>query len=272
MKTRTSPATICAALLGIAASRASFADSLTSFDESTAGKWSTTLWGGADFAPRSRLQSALAGETFDLGVLDPSFAGDAATTAAARLNFRDAFKVGPAFALQTDYGMTDQLDSFVRLGYSQLRGRNLEFGSITTPALATPVAINGNFADRRSVDLTAGLHYAFQTGSPLRPYIGGYVGVDRTNALRLALTTPALATNPGSNELIGQRTSFETGLEGGLSWALSNNAELSFSVGAEYVNSGTSNSTALAPLGLASVALRDRQWTYPTAIGVTYRF
>jgi hypothetical protein len=162
------------------------------------------------------------------------------------------------------------VEPFVRLSYSKLEGRNTTIGSISTPEFDSAAAIGANFDDMKSWALNLGTRYFLSDSGTVRTYVAGYLGADRMDAMRADLS---VAGQPVSREeFLPRATRFDAGVEGGLSWALSDQAGLDLSVGAQYVDARKEMTNAFAPVGIEQVRFEDPRWSIPVNLGVNFRF
>ena len=235
------------------------------------GHWVTTFTGGTDVIAHGTLQEQADGSLASLGGLDPAHADDPATTSLRSLSMHDVFRLGPSMGLELGYMTDANLEPFVKLDYSQLRGRNERIGELSSPALSEPAGINGRFDDMNSWALNVGSRYFWNSGGTVRPYLAGYLGADRTQAMRAHLSVDGM-TNLGSEELLPEQTRFDAGVESGINFQLANNADFRVSVGANYVDARKKTVDAFAPLGLESVQMTEQRWSVPMEVGVNYRF
>jgi len=236
------------------------------------GEWTTTFSAGATFAPRATMLPGVSGALADLGVIDPTLAGASATTSTGHLAFGDVFRTGPTAGVEMSYGLSSQFEPFMRFDYEQLGGRNLGLGTVTSGALATPAVISARFDDLKSSAVTLGARYFFLPSGALQPFLSGFVGANHTDALRADLAAAALAVDLGRQTFVPAATRFTAGAEAGLGYAMSDHSDLRLSLGADYISSQRYLSNALDPLGIASLAVNDRRWSFPAALGVSYRF
>jgi hypothetical protein len=230
--------------------------SASNYDE---GQWVTTFMAGSGFIENGSFNRTMSGSA-DLG-----------STIVDQVQFRDAFRPGPSFSIETGFMAQSNLEPFARLSYSQMRGRNDEIGVINSPLLTSPEAIRGNFDDLNSWALNLGTRYFLSDSGTMRTYVAGYVGADRTDALRAHVQIAGL-TPTTTEEFLPQKTRFDAGLEGGLAWQVSNNADLSLSVGAQYMDTRSEDTNAFAPLGIEDVRFTDPRWSFPVNLGLDFRF
>ena len=168
---------------------------------------------------------------------------------------------------------------FVRLTYSEMNGENVNLGQLTSDALSMPAHLRGDFDDMKSWRLNLGTRLFFGDSATIRPYVAGYLGAEREDALRARLSLDTVHTSPGvenavfgSQEWMPQSTRFDAGVEGGVSFQLSDTADLRVSAGANYVASRHVNTAAFAPLGLDEVRLTNQSWSIPVDMSLAWRF
>lgn len=257
---------LSAALLALAGTHAAMA---SAYDES---QWVTTFIGGTHLVPRGNFQDATAGSLSDLGALNGAYAGNPATVGIDRLSFHDAFTAGPSFGIEVANVADSNVQPFVRLEYSELRGRTQRIGELASPALASPAGIRGDFNDVNSWSLNFGARHFFSDTGTVRPFLAGYIGANRTDEMRATFSVDGLQTGLGSEVLLPRKTRFDGGIEGGVSVKIADQADLRLSVGADYVAARHKDITALAPLGVSEVRMTDQRWSIPVDLGLSYRF
>src|SRR5262245_58900024 len=86
--------------------------SAANYDE---GQWVTTFMAGSGFIENGSFNSTRSATGAELG-----------TTILDQVQFRDAFRPGPSFSVETGFMAQSNLEPFARLSYSQLSGRNHE--------------------------------------------------------------------------------------------------------------------------------------------------
>lgn len=235
------------------------------------GHWVTTFTGGTDAITHSTLQEHADGGLANLGALDTENADDPATTSLRRLSMHDAFRLGPGLGLELGYMTDSSVEPFVKLEYSQLRGRDENIGELTTQSLSAPAGITSKFDDMHSWALNVGSRYFWNDGGAVRPFVAGFMGADRTQAMRTHLSVNGMA-DLGEEELLPQQTRFDAGVEGGVNFKLADQADLRLSLGADYVGARRRDTDAFAPLGVNSVKMTEQRWSVPVDLGMNFRF
>ncbi|HKR34211.1 MAG TPA: hypothetical protein VJT10_05200 [Steroidobacteraceae bacterium] len=239
-----------------------------SYDE---GQWVTTFMAGSSFIQEGSFNPHVQSGVADLGSIDPALSGIAGVSAIDHLQFKDAFRPGPSFGIETGYMVQSNIEPFARLSYSQMRGRDQEIGFLSAPTLDTATPIRGNFDDMTSWALDFGTRYFLSDTGTMRTYVAGYLGATRTDALDAHFHVVGLTASP-SEEILPQKTQFDAGVEGGLAWQLSDNAGLSLSVGAQYLDARSEETDAFAPLGINEVRFTDPRWSFPVNLGLNFHF
>jgi Outer membrane protein beta-barrel domain len=230
--------------------------SASNYDE---GQWVTTFMAGSELIPTESISPHVRTDVSGVGIatLDS-------------LDVSDAFRSGPSFGIETGYMTQSNVEPFVRLSYSKLEGRNTSIGSVEAPGLDTAAAIGANFDDMKSWALNVGTRYFLSDSGTVRTYVAGYLGADRMDAMKANLNIAGVPVS--QEEFLPSATRFDAGVEGGLAWALSDQADLGLSVGAQYVDARKEMTNAFAPVGLDQVRFEDPRWSIPVNLGVNFRF
>ena len=230
--------------------------SASNYDE---GQWVTTFIAGSELIPHDTISPQVRTNVSDVAVAELD-----------SLRVNDAFRSGPSIGIEAGYMSQSNIEPFVRLSYSKLEGRNTSIGSVEAPDLGTAAAIGANFDDMKSWALNLGTRYFLSDSGTVRTYVAGYLGADRMDAMRANLDIAGLPVS--QEEFLPRATRFDAGVEGGLSWALSDQADLGLSVGAQYVDARKEMTNAFAPIGLDEVRFEDPRWSIPVNLGMNFRF
>jgi hypothetical protein len=258
--------------LAISCGLALLAASSLACAEDVNNPWTTTVWVGPDLAAADNLQSSGSATLPDLGVISPTLAGSAGSTSTFQLNYRDAFQTGPGIGFEAAYRATPLFETFARLSYSVLNGRDATVGEISSASLTGPAAIQASFDDLHSTALTFGGRYELLQYGSVRPFLAGYIGATHTSPLSAHISVPEVATDLGSGRLLPGATRLDTGLELGVGYAVNDHTSFRVAVGANYVAAEHRDSDALSLLGYPVLPVHEQRWSVPAMIGVTYRF
>jgi opacity protein-like surface antigen len=235
------------------------------------GQWVTSFMAGSQFLENGSFNPHATSEIADLGTIDPPLAGLSGQAHIDQLQFHDAFRVGPSFSLETGYMAQSNIEPFVRLSYSQLDGRNQEVGILDSASLDSPVPIRANIGDMNTWALNLGTRYFLTDSGAARTYLAGYIGADRTDALHARIHVAGMPET-ASEDILPQTTRFDAGVEGGVAWQVSDNADLSLSLGAQYLDARSEDTNAFAPVGVQDVRFTDQRWSFPVNFGVSFKF
>lgn len=230
--------------------------SASNYDE---GQWVTTFMAGSELIPHDTISPQVRTNVSDVAVAELD-----------SLRVNDAFRSGPAIGIEAGYMSQSNIEPFVRLSYSKLEGRDTSIGSVQAPDLGTAAAIGADFDDMKSWALNLGTRYFLSDSGTVRTYVAGYLGADRLDAMRANLDIAGVPVS--QEEFLPRATRFDAGLEGGLAWALSDQADVGLSVGAQYVDARKEMTNAFAPVGLDQVRFEDPRWSVPVNLGVNFRF
>lgn len=242
--------------------------SASNYDE---GQWVTSFTAGSNLVSTGNFTSQMIGHA-DLGNIDPVLTGVPVTTTLSPLSFRDAFADGPSFGLETGYMVQSNLEPFIRLSYSEMRGRLTDIGQFDSPGFAAPGVLTADMDDVNSWALNVGTRYFLADTGTMRAFVAGYLGANRMDAMRATFVVGGAPETAVHEELLPQRTSFDAGAEGGVSWKIADQADLSLSLGAQYVDARSSTTDAFAPLGIDAAQFAGQRWSFPVNLGLDYRF
>lgn len=224
------------------------------------GRWAATFRIGTQLMPHG---------TFQAGGTGQSAAGTAQLDS---LTYDDIFRVGPSADLELGYRITSNLEPFVRVSYSQLRGENARIGDIRPAGSAPSTVVRANFDDMESWQLDLGTRLFFVDSGPLQSFVAGYVGVDRAQELRAHVRVNGVLTPSTRETLLPRETRFAAGVELGVSYELTEQTAISLSIGADYRTARHERTGAYQGLGINTVRVTDQDWTLPIDLGVTWRF
>jgi hypothetical protein len=97
------------------------------------------------------------------------------------------------------------------------------------------------------------------------------VGAERTDALSARIRVAGMPEST-SDDILPQTTRFDAGVEGGVAWQVSDNTDLSLSLGAQYLDARSEDTNAFASVGVQDVRFTDPRWSFPVNLGVNFKF
>lgn len=234
--------------------------------------WKTSISAGASFNTNQQLLDSGSGSIANLGAIDPTLNGNAGAATIKGISTRDAFSVGPAVSLELSKLMDSNAEPFVRLRYTDLKGRNQPVGSISNFSNGTSSPIQADFDDLKSTALDFGARYNLVNSGNWIPFVGGYVGATRTSALKTAININSPLYSAESLTLVPSNTRLDTGVEAGVGVKLNDVSEIKLSVGANYLDAKNMQSPLPQQFGLTQVSAVDPRWSVPASIGVALHF
>ncbi|MET0499438.1 MAG: outer membrane beta-barrel protein [Steroidobacteraceae bacterium] len=220
--------------------------------------WSTTLTAGANLLPHSTF---LHSRNATVGPGNVSLDS---------LTFDDLFNPDPSFGLELGYQLTSDLESFVRFDYSQMSGTNALLGRVTTAGGVS--AIRGDFDDLKTYSLDVGTRFYFHDGNKVRPYLTGYLGVDRGDAVYGHFSVGGATLGRRRETVLPQETRFDAGVEAGIDYRFESQWSVRLSVGADYSSSRHEETRAFETLGLGPIRVSDQTWSIPIDLGLSVKF
>lgn len=253
-------------VLGVASINLAEADDATS-------PWSFSIFGGGTAGIRGSMRPSELGASVDLGSLNPTLAGNAATTSLDNLRYRDMFRTRLGGGAEVAYTFDDHLQTYGRFKYQDFSGRNLSIGSLNASALGGADVINAQFANNHNETFELGTRYLWSTGTPVRPFLGASLGATHSNAVRASLSTSDSQLNLADVHFSRAGTVFSQTLETGVSYVPVENIEMQLGLEAQHLGTPHSgNDPQLGALGLAASNTGKGAWSFPVSISLAYHF
>lgn len=241
--------------------------------ESEAGKWSTTIRIGTELVPHGNFQGRHTGTIANAGTFNPALAGRSGVVHLDTVTYDDLFRVGPSADIELAYRLTDKLEPYARLSYSQLRGEaHAHIGEIYVEGQTTPSSVRAKIDDMNSWAFGVGARYFFVESGPLKSYVGGNIGVNRADKLHGHVRVDNHLAPASRRVLLPDESRFNAGIELGVSYELAERTELRFSIGADYRNARHEDSRAYEGVGISTVRVSDQQWFLPIDLGLNIKF
>jgi opacity protein-like surface antigen len=221
--------------------------------------WTLTFSAGAHLLPRDKVQGRHSTEVLGVG------------TTLDTLRQHDIFDSGPAAGLELGYNLRSNLQTFLRIDYSQLSGNTVRIGDVRTPAAAAR-EIRARFDDANTWQANVGARFLPVDSGPWQPYLSAYIGVDRTDEWTARITVDGQPIQSGDGRLLPRETRFNAGVELGLGYDISDAAAVRLSVAGDYKAQREEDTRAYQALGFNSVRVSDQSWTIPVEVGISWKF
>jgi hypothetical protein len=209
-----------------------------------------------------------------LTALNPALPAVPAVLDIGSRKFSKVYDAPAQFGIEMGYGLTDNVEVFGGLNYSKAEGSRIQVGTATVAALNAVLPTFGEFGDLTNFEFEAGARYFF-AGEGFTPFIGGSLGAVQQDDVKATFTIPdapsggiTLANVP----FFKKTTALSVGVEGGVSFGLSDTIDGRLSAGAKYIGAARGDDSALSGLGLGTINNGSERWSYPIKATLAVRF
>lgn len=235
--------------------------------------WTMSIFGGDSAGMSGDLRAPRTTSLTDLGTLDPALSGASGTLTLDKLRYDDLFRRRYDTGFELGYTFSDNLQSFGRVSYDNLSGRNRRIGELQIDGLSALSPLDARFKDSNNVSLDFGTRYFFSTNTPWRPYAGASLGATHLDAMRATISVPDTALDLTNVSFTRPSTVFNQSIETGVEYNPSSSFGVRFSVDADHIGSPRSaRDPSLSELGFDAGHDADARWDFPVAVAATYHF
>ncbi len=208
----------------------------------------------------------------DLGLLGPDYAGEAGDLDIRGASFADAFDQ-PAVGARAElsYGVTDDIEVFGSVGWSQAGGRGVVIGDIIPTSSGARLPLTATFGDMSSISIEAGARYYFGREF-MRPFVGASLGAEFVDRINVAFSAPDAGVYIPDLRFIDSSTLFTAGAEAGIAFGDGYNMSGSLSVGVRYVSALKGDNTDMDSYGLGAITDGGERVVFPVRGSLSLRF
>lgn len=235
------------------------------------GRWSGSVFAGADFPLDGDVHGGATSNVPDLGGLNPALAGVSAELRIGARSFDDIYGETTSLGGELAYGVGPNAELFGSFRYQQADEGRVQVGGAFVPALNTELPVFGTFGELQSYALEAGYRRYFGEGG-FKPYVAGRLGVVRTDAINATFEIPDAAITIADAPFYDDTTSASIGVDVGVSFDLAEQVSLRAETGLRYVTSLDGDDTALSTLGLSSINEEGSRLETPVRVALSVRF
>lgn len=237
-----------------------------------AGEWSFSLSGGPDFVLDGDVHGGTNAPVADLGPLNPSLAGVAATLQIESRDYDDVY--GTLYAVQGEfaYGLDSRSEMFGALTYGWADGGRLQVGGAAVPALNTTLPVLGRFDDFKYWGLDAGYRYYLGDGGDFLPYVAGRASVQWVDKINATFTIPDANIALNNVRFYGDSTVWGAGLDVGFLWNVAPALSVGLETGLRYHGDLNDDDGDIGGLGLSSINNAGSRWSVPVKARVRFSF
>jgi hypothetical protein len=240
-----------------------------------AGQWSGRASLGAPIFGSGNLHGAATTTVPSLTALNPALPAVPAVLDIGARKFSKVYDTPAQFGLEASYGLSDNVELFGGLNYAKADASRIQVGTATVAALNNAVLPTfGTFGDLKMLEVEGGARYFFDMDG-FTPFIGASLGAlqqDRVNATFTIPDAPSGGITLTNVPFFKKTTALSVGVEGGLSFGLSDTIDGRLSAGAKYIGAARGDDTGLSGLGLGTINNGSERWTYPIKATLALRF
>jgi opacity protein-like surface antigen len=239
----------------------------------TDSPWSVAVYGGDSVGESGSLRSPGATTLPNLGTRDPALNGVGGTMRFDKLDYEDIFHRRFDTGLELDYSLSENLQTFGRLGYDALEGQTRRAAFFSTETGSPGEPLRARFADQDNKSIELGSRYLWPTVSAWQPYAGLSLGATRLDAIRADFSTADGGIDMHNVRFTRPATVFSQSLEAGVEYNPSRNFGVRFSVDADHMGVPQSaHDPALTGLGYDTAHDAEGRWSFPVAIAAAFHF
>jgi hypothetical protein len=239
------------------------------------GQFSGRVSLGAPIFGSGKLHGAATTTIPSLTAVNPALPAVPAVLDIGSRKFSKVYDAPAQFGIEMGYGLTDNIELFGGLNYANAEGSRIQVGTATVAALNNAVLPTfGEFGDLTNFEFEGGARYFF-AGETFSPYIGGSIGAVQQDAVKATFTipdAPAGGITLSNVPFFKKTTALSVGVEGGVSFGLSDTIDGRLSAGAKYIGAGRGDDTGLSGLGLGTINNGSERWSYPLKATIAVRF
>jgi hypothetical protein len=239
-----------------------------------AGQFSGRVSLGAPIFGSGKLHGAATSTVPSLTALNPALPAVPAVLNIGSRRFSKVYDAPAQFGVEMGYGLTENVELFGGLNYSKANGSRINVGNATVAALNATLPVFGQFGDLKNLEFEGGARYFF-SGDAITPFIGGSLGAVQQDAVKATFTipdAPAGGITLANVPFFKKTTALSVGVEGGVSFGLSDTIDGRLSAGAKYIGAARGDDSALSGLGLGTINNGSERWSYPIKATLAVKF
>lgn len=224
-----------------------------------------TSWQSGDIAGEAISDIA------DLNLLGPDYAGEPGQLDIRGASFDDAYDRSYGVKAEVSYGVSNNIEVFGSVGWSQANGRSVIIGDVIPSSTLERLPMTATFDDMSTISLEAGARYYFGQDY-LRPFVGASVGADFVDQINIALSAPDAGILINDLRFIQSGTIFSAGAEAGVAFGDGVNISGALSVGVKYVSALDGDTTDMDSYGLGAITDGGSRVVIPVKGSLSLRF
>lgn len=236
------------------------------------GKFSMSLFGGADTPISGDVHDGAVAPVPDLGPLNPDLAGVSAELRIQPRSHEDIYDQAFTYGLEFSYGLSDRAEVFGQVRRTEADPGTVRVGAAFVPALNTELPVYGTFSDYKALSLEAGYRYYFMQPGSARPFVAGRLGATRTDDIRATFEIPDAAITIANAPFTEKKWAATAGVDVGVLIPVSEAFSITAQAGVRYVADLEGDDSAIGGLGLGSINDTGKRVSVPISIVARFDF
>lgn len=234
------------------------------------GKFSISVFGGADRPISGDVHTGAVAPVPDLGPLNPALAGVSAELRIRSRNHEQIYGTAKSFGLELGYGLSDRSEIFLQAKETSADDGRVRVGAAYVPALDTELDVFGRFSGYDAYTWEVGYRHFFRDGSRVRPFVSARLGATETDDIRATFEIPDAAITIPNAPFYEKDWALSGGLEAGAQISFTERFSMRLTAGVNYIDDLSGDDSAIGGLGLARINDTGKRVSVP--ISVTGRF
>ena len=234
------------------------------------GKFSISVFGGADRPISGDVHTGAVAPVPDLGPLNPALAGVSAELRIRSRNHEQVYGTAKSFGLELGYGLSDRSEIFLQAKETSADDGRVRVGAAYVPALDTELDVFGRFSGYDAYTWEVGYRHFFRDGSRVRPFVSARLGATETDDIRATFEIPDAAITIPNAPFYEKDWALSGGLEAGAQISFTERFSMRLTAGVNYIDDLSGDDSAIGGLGLARINDTGKRVSVP--ISVTGRF
>lgn len=234
------------------------------------GKFSISVFGGADRPISGDVHTGAVAPVPDLGPLNPALAGVSAELRIRSRSHEQIYGTAKSFGLELGYGLSDRSEIFLQAKETSADDGRVRVGAAYVPALDTELDVFGRFSGYDAYTWEVGYRHFFRDGGRVRPFVSARLGATETDDIRATFEIPDAAITIPNAPFYEKDWALSGGLEAGAQISFTERFSMRLTAGVNYIDDLSGDDSAIGGLGLARINDTGKRVSVP--ISVTGRF
>lgn len=230
------------------------------------GKFSMSVFGGADRPISGDVHTGAVAPVPDLGPLNPDLAGVSAELRIRSRSHEQIYGTARSWGLEVGYGLSDRSEVFLQAKETSADDGRVRVGAAYVPALETELDVFGRFSRYDAYTWEVGYRHYFGDGSRVRPFVAARLGATETDDIRATFEIPDAAITIPNAPFYEKAWALSGGLEAGVHVAFTERFSMRFAAGVNYIDDLSDDDSAIAGLGLAAINDTGRRVSVPLSV------